>query len=104
MRTQLKKAIGQHKEKVETKSLEPQKVISPEVPFVLRPLNEAEMEYFKTQIGVSLNTDKTLKPHSAAEDNAMMVCGNNAVPQVDENAIPSASEQQNQIGVSILNN
>ena len=71
------------------------------------------MEYFQTQIGASLNTDRTLKPHSAAEDDTVMDCGNNVVgwdgtamsalaSQVDENSVPSASEQQNQIGVSVF--
>ena len=112
MRTHLKKTISQHKEKEQTKSLEPQTIISPEASLVLRPLSEAEVEYFQTQIGISLNTDRTLKPHSAAEDDAVMDCGNNVVDwdgtamsalvsQVDEYPVPSASEQQNQIGVSI---
>ena len=115
MRTHLKKAISQHKEKVQTNSFDPQTIISPEASLVLRPLSEAEVEYFQTQIGVTLNTDRTLKPHSAAEVDVMMVSGTNVVdwdgtamnsliPQVDENPVPSASEQQNQIGVSIFSN
>ena len=117
MRTHLKKAISQHKEKVQTNSFNPQTIISPEASLVLRPRSEAEVEYFQTEIGVdlTLNTDRTLKPHSAAEVDVMMVSGTNVVdwdgtamnsliPQVDENPVPSASEQQNQIGVSIFSN
>ena len=56
MRNHLKKAISQHKEKVQTNSFDPQTIISPEASLVLRPLSEAEVEYFQTQIGVTLKT------------------------------------------------
>ena len=112
MRSHLKKAIGQHKVKMQTGMLEPQTITLPEDSFVLRPLSEGEVECFETQIGVNLNTNRTLKPQTAAEDDTL-ICGNDLVdwdgtamsalvPLVDENPVPSFSEQQNQIEVSIV--
>ena len=111
MRSRLKKTIDQHKEKVEAKRLEPQTTTSPETSFVLQPLTEGEVEYFETQIGVSLKTDRALKPQTAAEYDAM-ICESDMVdwdgpamsalvPLVDDKPVRSVSEQQNLIGVSI---
>ena len=112
MRSHLKRAIGQHKVKTQNERLEPQTFTSPAESFVLRPLSEGEVEYFENQIGVNVNTDRTLKPQTAAEDDAL-ISGNDMVdldgtamsalvPQVGANPVASFSDQQNQIEVSIF--